>query len=68
MADKAWLDPYNEDQYLWLHETEWLAPVDILRYQPMEFHKPGFVPFAHNGGGDHWSWWGKGKCGVCIRS
>lgn len=57
MAESGWFDVTRNDQYLWLYESEWLAPVDILHYEPQEYHKPGFVPFAHTGGGDHWCWW-----------
>lgn len=50
-------DPDNEPTYLWIPEVEWLKPGEILAYRPEPEAKPGFVPFAFTGAGDHWCWW-----------
>lgn len=57
MERLGWFDPKNRDTYLWIFETEWLRPEEILEYEPLEHYKPGFVPFAFDGGGSHWCWW-----------
>lgn len=57
MERLGWFDPKNRETYLWIFEAEWLRPEEILEYEPLEFHKPGFVPFAFTGGGDNWCWW-----------
>src|SRR6266498_4983135 len=43
--------------YLWLHDTEWWSIEEMLSYQPPEYYKPGFAPFAGTGTGDFWCWW-----------
>ena len=45
------------DQYLWLNEMEWYQPDDLRTFEFEDHHKPGFVPFAHTGGGDFWCWY-----------
>jgi hypothetical protein len=54
--EAGWMDPASPD-YLWVPEAEWLTPKQMLEYEPAEYHKPGFVPFAFTGAGDHWCWW-----------
>jgi hypothetical protein len=64
MERLGWLDPSDMSRYLYMFEAEWFRPEKILRYQPLDFHKPGFVPFAFTGGGDNWCWWPAENCVV----
>jgi len=54
MFEAGW---FEKDDYLWVHEAEWLSPQEILAHEPADYHKPGFVPFAFTGAGDEWCWW-----------
>ncbi len=56
MCAAGWCD-VKSDNYFWLYEAEWMSLTEIVNYQPAEYHKPGFVPFAFTGGGDYWCWW-----------
>jgi len=56
MSEAGWFDA-KSDSYFWLFEAEWMPLTEILKFQPEEYHKPGFVPFASTAGGDHWCWW-----------
>jgi hypothetical protein len=57
MDQAGFFDFRNKRTYLWIPEAEWLPPKKILTFEFEEFHKPGFVPFAHTAAGDHWCWW-----------
>jgi hypothetical protein len=59
-------DPANEPTYLWVPEAEWLLPQKILAHKPESFEKPGFVPFAFTGAGDHWCWWPSQDTGAVV--
>jgi hypothetical protein len=52
----AEFDPFR-DSYLWIPEAEWLRPQEILEYECPPYQRPGFVPFAFTGAGEHWCWW-----------
>jgi hypothetical protein len=57
-ADRGYLT-YPGSSYLWVHEAEWfpLARMPDQRgIAGMHVMKPGFVAFAHSGGGDLWCW------------
>ncbi|HYL97796.1 MAG TPA: hypothetical protein VEZ90_02490 [Blastocatellia bacterium] len=56
MERLGWFDPTDMSKYLWVFEAEWFRPEEILRYEPLEYHKPGFIPFAFTGAGDNWCW------------
>ncbi len=56
MCAAGWFD-VKSDNYFWLYDAEWVPLTEILNYQPEEYHKPGFVPFASEGDGSHWCWW-----------
>jgi len=56
MQARGWLDVKSDD-YFWLLEAEWMPLRDILEHEPEEYQKPGFVPFAFEADGSHWSWW-----------
>jgi len=47
----------NERNYLYLYEAEWMPTEEIRDHEREDYHKPGFVPFAFNGAGDHYCWW-----------
>ncbi|GHC10898.1 SMI1/KNR4 family protein [Cerasicoccus arenae] len=58
-----WKDEYrgselNESNipYFWLNDMEWYQATEIENFEFEEYHKPGFIPFAHTGGGDYWCW------------
>lgn len=54
----GWLDVKSPDPlYFWLLGAEWLSPAEILEYEPEDYQKPGFVPFAAEADGSHWCWW-----------
>lgn len=59
MQASGWLDVKLSDNpnYFWLSEAEWMPPDEIADYEFEDYQKPGFVPFASTGGGDHWCWW-----------
>jgi len=57
MNELGWFDTCDKSRYLWISEAEWMRPDEIFSYEPLEYHKPGFVPFAFTGAGDHWCWW-----------
>jgi hypothetical protein len=62
MHRKGWLqfDPARRglpQPYLWMNEMEWLSLQDMLDFEFPTYCKPGFVPFAFTGGGDHWCWY-----------
>ena len=59
MQALGWLDVKLSDNhnYFWLSEAEWMPLDAIAEYKFQEYQKPGFVPFASTGGGDHWCWW-----------
>ena len=42
--------------YFWLNEMEWYQPSEISQFEFEDYHKSGFVPFAHTGGRDYWCW------------
>jgi hypothetical protein len=53
---------YPGENYLWVHEAEWLPPPEMLNQggfwgKP----KPGLVAFAFSGGRDLWAWQTKNK-------
>ncbi len=59
MRAQGWLEyaPPDHPNLLWLHDAEWMSLQEIVYYQPAEYHKLGYVPFATTAGGDHWCWW-----------
>jgi hypothetical protein len=57
MEAAGWFDPHKETTYLWIPEMKWLRPQEILDFEPEEYSRPGFVPFAFDCRGDHWCWW-----------
>ena len=72
MQAAGWLDVEASENpdYFWLSEAEWMPLDEIADYQPEEYHKPGFVPFASEGDGSHWCWWPSvhpGKVVLCPR-
>jgi len=57
MHQLGWFDARDRAGYLWVFQAEWLTPQEILSYDRLDYHKPGFVPFAFTGAGDNWCWW-----------
>ena len=59
MRAQGWFEyaPPDHPNLLWLPDAEWMSLKEIVYYQPAEYHKPGYVPFATTAGGDHWCWW-----------
>ncbi len=62
MYERGWFDfdPARRglpQPYLWLNDMEWMPPRDILAHEFPSYCKPGFVPFAFTGGGNHWCWY-----------
>jgi hypothetical protein len=67
MQAAGWFDVVASDDphYRWrpgpnwleLPMIEWMPLSEILSYEPEDYHKPDFMPFAVTGGGDHWCWW-----------
>lgn len=55
MYAAGWCD-VKSNNYFWLSDAEWMSLTEILDYQPQDYHKPGFVPFARTAGGDGWCW------------
>jgi hypothetical protein len=62
MNDSGWF--YFDDNrnrpgpnYLRMNDMEWLDPAAIRDHEFPEYCKPGFVPFAFTGLGDHWCWY-----------
>jgi hypothetical protein len=68
MNELGWFDRRDKSRCLWICEAEFMTPDEILSYEPQEYHKPGFVPFASTGRGDKWCWWPAENCVVlCPR-
>lgn len=44
----------KQNNYLWLHEAEWIPPAEIPGYDLWRITVPGLIPFAFNAAGDHW--------------
>ncbi len=56
MQARGWFDVKSDD-YFWLLEAEWMPLTEMQSYEPEEYQKPGFVPFASEADGSHWCWW-----------
>lgn len=57
MQSRGWFDVQDQQNYVWLHEAEWLSLDEIAHYEFKPPYQSGFVPFAFNGAGDLWCWW-----------
>jgi hypothetical protein len=66
MKERGWFDsttntmPYfnpTGQSYLWMNEMEWMPLHSIRAFEFPGYCKPGFIPFAFTGGGDHWCWY-----------
>jgi hypothetical protein len=45
------------DHYLWFNDMAWYQPDDLRSFRFENYHKSGFVPFAHAASGDYWCWY-----------
>lgn len=56
MQARGWFN-CSSDSYFWLVRAKRLSLNEILNYEPEDYYKPGFVPFASEADGSDWAWW-----------
>ena len=67
MSAAGWLDTNSPDPlYFWLPGAKWLSPAEMIEYEPEDYQRPGFVPFASEPNGSHWCWWPEAHPGAVV--